>query len=86
MRAARWTPRWSRRTPTWWCFQAQPVSGDEVYVTAAGERVTDISKNPTIKEASVGELVGISKISRALFERMVLLADLDPSAEYETGA
>jgi L-glutamine-phosphate cytidylyltransferase len=60
-------------------------SGDEVYVTAAGERVADISKDPAIKEASVGELVGISKISRALFERMVVEADLDPSAEYETG-
>ena len=61
-------------------------SGDEVYVTADGERITNISKDADTARTSVGELVGISKdSSRALFERMVLLADLDPSAEYETG-
>jgi 2-aminoethylphosphonate-pyruvate transaminase len=60
-------------------------SGDEVYVTADGDRVTNISKDPALSRTSAGELVGISKISRALFERMVSLADLDPSAEYETG-
>jgi choline kinase len=60
-------------------------SGDEVYVTADGERISNISKDPALSHTSAGELVGISKISRALYMRMVLLADLDPSAEYETG-
>jgi 2-aminoethylphosphonate-pyruvate transaminase len=60
-------------------------SGDEVYVCAQRERITDISKNPGRTESSVGELVGISRLSHPLFERMVAQADLDPSAEYETG-
>jgi choline kinase len=60
-------------------------SSDEVYVSARCQRITDISKDRARLDSSVGELVGISKISRPLFERMVLQADLDPSAEYETG-
>ncbi len=60
-------------------------SGDEVYVSAQRERITRISKDPANAPSSVGELVGISRVSRALFERMVVLADADPSAEYETG-
>jgi choline kinase len=60
-------------------------SGDEVYVTAEGERISNISKDSDTSHTSVGELVGISKISRTLFERMVLLADVNPLAEYETG-
>jgi 2-aminoethylphosphonate-pyruvate transaminase len=60
-------------------------SGDEVYVTARGEHIVDIGKDPSLAQASVGELVGISKVSHALFERMVAQAELDPSAEYETG-
>jgi 2-aminoethylphosphonate-pyruvate transaminase len=60
-------------------------SGDEVYVTTRANRIVDISKDSALAPDSVGELVGISKISRPLFERMVLQADLDPAAEYETG-
>jgi 2-aminoethylphosphonate-pyruvate transaminase len=60
-------------------------SGDEVYVTAQADRITDISKDRALEQTSVGELVGISKMSRALFARMVFQADQDPSAEYETG-
>jgi 2-aminoethylphosphonate-pyruvate transaminase len=60
-------------------------SGDEVYVTARGEHIVEIGKDSSLAQASVGELVGISKLSHALFERMVAQAELDPSAEYETG-
>jgi 2-aminoethylphosphonate-pyruvate transaminase len=60
-------------------------SGDEVYVSTLGERIVGISKDPATSATSFGELVGISRVSHALFERMVQQADLDPSAEYETG-
>lgn len=42
-------------------------------------------EGPALKSASVGEPVGMSKMSRALFERVVVEADLDLFAEYETG-
>jgi 2-aminoethylphosphonate-pyruvate transaminase len=58
-------------------------SGDEVYVTADGGRITNISKDRTLADQSVGELVGISKISIELFELMLRRAD--GAAEYETG-
>jgi 2-aminoethylphosphonate-pyruvate transaminase len=60
-------------------------SGDEVYVSTRGERIVSISKDPATAMTSFGELVGICRISHPLFERMVQQADLDPSAEYETG-
>jgi 2-aminoethylphosphonate-pyruvate transaminase len=58
-------------------------SGDEVYVTAEGGRITNISKDRTLANQSVGELVGISKISTKLFELMLRRARA--VAEYETG-
>ena len=61
-------------------------SGDEVYVAADGEMIAMISKDRQLSDASVGELVGISKISRRLFERMQRQAESNPIAEYETGA
>jgi 2-aminoethylphosphonate-pyruvate transaminase len=61
-------------------------SGDEVYVAAEHGRITAISKERALAPSSVGELVGISKISRPLFERLLHEAERDPSAEYETGA
>jgi 2-aminoethylphosphonate-pyruvate transaminase len=60
-------------------------SGDEVYVAAEEGRITAISKNRALAERRVGELVGISKISHPLYERMLRRADDDISAEYETG-
>jgi 2-aminoethylphosphonate-pyruvate transaminase len=59
------------------------ASGDEVYVTADGDRITDISKDRALARRSVGELVGISKISLRLFDLMLRRAGA--SAEYETG-
>jgi choline kinase len=61
-------------------------SGDEVYVAAAGERIVAISKDPALRGGSVGELVGISKLSGRLFGRLLEQSDGDPGAEYETGA
>jgi 2-aminoethylphosphonate-pyruvate transaminase len=58
-------------------------SGDEVYVTANGSRITNISKDRALGDQSVGELVGISKISIGLFELMLRRAN--GTAEYETG-
>jgi 2-aminoethylphosphonate-pyruvate transaminase len=61
-------------------------SGDEVYVAAEHGRITAISKDRRLAPSSIGELVGISKISPRLFERMLREAERDPAAEYETGA
>jgi 2-aminoethylphosphonate-pyruvate transaminase len=60
-------------------------SGDEVFVTASVDRITAISKDPALADRSVGELVGISKLSRRLFAHLMQQADFDASAEYETG-
>jgi 2-aminoethylphosphonate-pyruvate transaminase len=60
-------------------------SGDEVYVAADGERITAISKDRALADRSVGELVGISKISGALYERMLQRSEGDLAAEYESG-
>jgi 2-aminoethylphosphonate-pyruvate transaminase len=61
-------------------------SGDEVYVAAQNERITVISKDPALRATSVGELVGISKLSGRLFGRLLEQSDGDLDAEYETGA
>jgi 2-aminoethylphosphonate-pyruvate transaminase len=60
-------------------------SGDEVYVAAEHERITAISKDRALADRSVGELVGISKISRTLYERMLRHSEGDLDAEYESG-
>jgi 2-aminoethylphosphonate-pyruvate transaminase len=60
-------------------------SGDEVYVTADGHYVSGISKDRALAEYSVGELVGISKVSTELFQRMLHRAAADRATEYETG-
>lgn len=48
-------------------------SGDEVYVGIHGDRIVNLSKNRKDIETLGGELVGISKISRALVLKMAEL-------------
>lgn len=50
-------------------------AGDEVHVTARGGRLVGMSKDPACLDAEpLGELVGIAKISQALFKRMQHIA------------
>jgi 2-aminoethylphosphonate-pyruvate transaminase len=52
-------------------------AGDEVYVKTAGETIVAMSKNKAdLGEQIAGELVGISKISHPLFQRMLQQAEL----------
>lgn len=51
-------------------------AGDEVYVEAAGDRIRAMSKDKSqLGSEIVGELVGITKISHALFVRMIADAE-----------
>lgn len=50
-------------------------AGDEVYVESRNGRLAAMSKDPTQLEEISGELVGISKISSALFDRMLGIAE-----------
>ena len=51
-------------------------SGDEVHVVAKGMRIAGMSKDPDKFNAQkVGELVGITKVSRSLFEEMIVEAE-----------
>ncbi len=50
-------------------------SGDEVFVSTAGEQLVKLSKQPTALTTIDGELVGISKISAAMFAAMVKYAE-----------
>lgn len=58
-------------------LSGQTNSGDEVYVEISGETIVNMSKNKTeLGQTIGGELVGISKISYPLFERMLASANL----------
>ena len=46
-------------------------SGDEVYVETTGDRIVDMAKNKRMLESVNGEFVGISKISKKLYEKIV---------------
>jgi choline kinase len=66
-------------------------AGDEVYVSASGETIVAMSKNRSELGAPVvGELVGISKISRTLFRVMLEKASAmfgkSLKVDYEVGA
>lgn len=65
-------------------------AGDEVYVETLGEQIVAMSKNSTELKQVTGELVGISKISLQLFEKMVQEAMLrfatSLKVDYETDA
>ena len=52
---------------------------------ASAARITDITKDATAAKLSVGELVGITKISADVLKRLAELAEREPAAEYETG-
>ncbi len=58
-------------------------AGDEVYVEATENRVTGISKNLDLIKNSVGEYVGIAKISKQLYGRLIQSADSDPKLSYD---
>jgi 2-aminoethylphosphonate-pyruvate transaminase len=68
-------------------LSAPTGSGDEVWVEVDGGRLVSMSKDRARLGPSVaGELVGISKLSRSLFEALCALAE-DPAAargHYET--
>jgi 2-aminoethylphosphonate-pyruvate transaminase len=68
-------------------LSAPTNSGDEVWVEVDNHRLVTMSKDPArLNAPPAGELVGISKISRALFEALCEVAT-DPSAargHYET--
>lgn len=51
-------------------------AGDEVYVQGDGDRIQSMSKDPSqLTGDIVGEFVGITKISRALFQRLIAYAE-----------
>lgn len=50
-------------------------SGDEVYVETDGERISGLSKNAAELKNITGELVGISRISFALYQNMIRTAE-----------
>ncbi len=58
-------------------------AGDEVYVEAAGNRVTRISKNRDEIKDSVGEYIGIAKISQQLYARLIRTAESSPKLSYD---
>lgn len=65
-------------------------AGDEVYVETFSEQVVAMSKHPTELKQVTGELVGISKISLPLLEKMVQEAmpqfTTSLKVDYETDA
>ena len=58
-------------------------AGDEVYVEAVENRVTGISKNRDKIKVSVGEYIGIAKISKFLYDRLIQSADSNPKLSYD---
>jgi choline kinase len=58
-------------------------AGDEVYVEAVEDRMTGISKNRENFKASVGEYIGIAKISKQLYGRLLQFADSNPKFSYD---
>jgi choline kinase len=58
-------------------------AGDEVYVDAVENRMTGISKNRDNIKNSVGEYVGIAKISKQLYDKLIQVADPDLKLSYD---
>lgn len=50
-------------------------AGDEVYVEAADNRVSQISKNRDLINNSVGEYIGIARISKLLYDKLKQIAE-----------
>ncbi len=51
-------------------------AGDEVFVASIKGRITDLSKDSKRQDHSSGELVGLSKISKPFFSKMVSMSEL----------
>lgn len=62
-------------------------AGDEVYVEAAEDRVSQVSKNRDQIKNSVGEYIGIAKISKLLYGKLNQIAeplfDVNPKLSYD---
>jgi 2-aminoethylphosphonate-pyruvate transaminase len=58
-------------------------AGDEVYVAAVENRVTGISKNRDHIKSPAGEYIGIAKISKKLYERLIQIAGSNPKLSYD---
>jgi len=56
-------------------LSGQTKSGDEVYVETQGERFVQMSKRRESLKSVGGELVGISKISLPLYQKILAFAD-----------
>ncbi|MZH02982.1 MAG: phosphocholine cytidylyltransferase family protein [Nitrospinae bacterium] len=59
------------------------LAGDEVYVEANENCVTAISKNRDHIKDSVGEYIGIAKISKQLYDRLIPFAESNPRLSYD---
>ncbi len=60
-------------------------AGDEVYVDAFENRVTGISKKRESFKNPVGEYVGIAKISKQLYDKLLECADSNHTLSYDMG-
>jgi choline kinase len=62
-------------------------AGDEVYVDAVEDRITQISKNKNQIKNSAGEYIGIAKISQVLYGKLKKVAELqfdtNPKLSYD---
>ena len=58
-------------------------AGDEVYVEVDENRLTAISKNRDHIKNSAGEYVGISKISKQLYDKLLHVADPELKLSYD---
>lgn len=58
-------------------------AGDEVYVEADESRVTGLSKNRDHIKDSVGEYIGIAKITKQLYDKLIHFADANPKLSYD---
>lgn len=58
-------------------------AGDEVYVEATDNRMIGISKNRDLIKDSAGEYIGIAKISKLLYDRLIQSTDSNPKLSYD---
>ncbi len=50
-------------------------AGDEVYVAADGDRVTQISKDKKVLDSIVGEFIGVSRLSYDFYLKLIRIAE-----------
>ncbi len=58
-------------------------AGDEVYVQAVADRVVGISKDRDQGKGSVGEYIGIAKISKKLYGKLLQTPDVNSKLSYD---